>query len=45
MKKVRLLKNEIRPFEPESFLILVVDDVTKNLQLVMEILEQIGVCQ
>jgi len=42
MKKVRLLKNEIRPFEPESFLILVVDDVTKNLQLVMEILEQIG---
>ena len=42
MKKIPLLKNQYRPFEPESFLILVVDDVTKNLQLVMEILEQIG---
>ncbi len=42
MKKIPLLRNQNRPFEPESFLILVVDDVTKNLQLVMEILEQIG---
>ena len=42
MKKIPLLGNQNRPFEPESFLILVVDDVTKNLQLVMEILEQIG---
>jgi len=42
MKKNPLFINENRPFEPESFLILVVDDVTKNLQLVMEILEQIG---
>jgi diguanylate cyclase (GGDEF)-like protein len=42
MKINPLSKHENRPFEPESFLILVVDDVTKNLQLVMEILEQIG---
>jgi diguanylate cyclase (GGDEF)-like protein len=42
MKKIPLLRNQNRPFEPQSFLILVVDDVTKNLQLVMEILEQIG---
>ena len=32
----------MKPFQPESYLILVVDDVTKNLQLVMEILEQFG---
>ena len=42
MKKKSLIRDKNRPFEPESFLILVVDDVTKNLQLVMEILEQIG---
>lgn len=42
MKKQSLVRDENRVFEPESFLILVVDDVTKNLQLVMEILEQIG---
>ncbi|MEB3250440.1 MAG: diguanylate cyclase [Merismopediaceae bacterium] len=30
------------PFNPQSYLILVVDDITKNLQLVMEILEQVG---
>ena len=33
---------QMKPFQPESYLILVVDDVTKNLQLVMEILEQFG---
>ncbi len=42
MKNESLPKIELQNFEPESFLILVVDDIPTNLQLVMGILEQVG---
>jgi diguanylate cyclase (GGDEF)-like protein len=32
----------MKPFQPEKFLILVVDDVPRNLQLVVEILDRAG---
>ncbi|MEA5533641.1 diguanylate cyclase [Crocosphaera sp. XPORK-15E] len=32
----------LKPFQPEDFLILVVDDLRKNLQLLIEILDQSG---
>ncbi|WP_041933210.1 diguanylate cyclase [Gloeothece verrucosa] len=34
--------NKIKPFNPEDFLILVVDDLSKNLQLVVDILDHSG---
>ncbi|ACK68648.1 response regulator receiver modulated diguanylate cyclase [Gloeothece citriformis PCC 7424] len=34
--------NQIEPFNPEDFLILIVDDISKNLQLVVEILDEVG---
>ncbi|WP_232826344.1 response regulator [Cyanothece sp. BG0011] len=35
------MKN-LEPFKPENFLILVVDDIRKNLQLLIEILDTLG---
>ena len=37
-KKMKTLE----PFDPEKFLILIVDDIRKNLQLLIEILDTVG---
>ncbi|EAZ90893.1 GGDEF domain-containing response regulator [Crocosphaera chwakensis] len=34
--------NNLEPFKPENFLILIVDDIPKNLQLLIEILDTSG---